>query len=70
MIGTSDRVAKAREFRREPEKGGRWSKEDVDKFIGVPWKPYPGAGAGYEVRSKVRLPTDPAEFTEIVKSRA
>ncbi len=68
--GTSDGVVKARDFRRNPENGGRWSREDLDKFRGVPWEPYPGAGGGYEVRSKVRLLIDPAEFTEIVKGKS
>ncbi len=33
---------------------------DFDKFVGVP---YPGAKGGFELRSKVRLPTEYAEFT-------
>ena len=36
LIGASDGVAKARDFRRKPETGGRWSKGDFDKFRGVP----------------------------------
>ncbi len=69
VIRTRDGVVKARDVRRKPENGGRWNREDFDTFRGVPWEPYPGAGGGCDVRSKVRLPVDPAVFTEIVKGR-
>ena len=52
-IGTGEGV--------KPENGGRWDKEDFDKFRGAPWEPYPGAGGEFELKSKVRLPADPAE---------
>ena len=35
----SEGDAKARDFRRKPEDGGRWGKEDFDKFRGAPWEP-------------------------------
>jgi hypothetical protein len=35
----------------------------------VPWEPYPGAGGGYEIKSKVRLPTESGELTKIVKGK-
>jgi hypothetical protein len=43
LIGASEGVAKARDFRRKAKKGGHRNKEDFDKFRGVPWEPYPGA---------------------------
>ena len=43
LIGTNEGVVKARDFRRKAEIGGRWSVADFDKFVGVPWEPYPGA---------------------------
>ena len=49
---------KARDFRRKPENGGRWNVQDFDKFVGVPWEPYPGMKGGFELKSKVRLPAD------------
>ena len=52
LIGTNERVVKARDFRRKAEKGGRWSVVDFDKFVGVPWEPYPGAKGGFELRVK------------------
>ncbi len=70
FVGTSAGVVKASGFRRKPESGGRLSKEDFDKFRGVPWEPYPGSGGACEIRSIVRLPIDPAEVTEIVKGRS
>jgi hypothetical protein len=60
---------KERDFRRKPENGGRWRVEDFDKFVAVPWEPYPGAKGGYELRPKVRLPADPSEITGAVKGR-
>ncbi len=41
----------------------------IDGFKGAPWEPYPGAGGGYEIKSKVRLPTEPSELTKIVRVR-
>ncbi len=38
--------------------------------MGVPWEPYPGAKRGFELRSKVRLPVERAEFTETVKGKS
>ena len=70
LIGTNEGVVKARDFRRKAENGGRWSVVDFDKFVGVPWEPYPGATGGFELRSKVRLPADRAEFTETVKGKS
>ena len=43
---------------------------EFDKFVGVPWEPYPGAKGGFELRSKVRLPTEYAEFTETVTGKS
>jgi hypothetical protein len=70
LIGTDEGVVRARDFRRKAENGGRWSVADFDKFVDVPWEPYPGMKRGCELRSKVRLPTERAEFTEIVKGRS
>ncbi len=36
LIGTNDGVARARDFRKKPENGDRWNKEDFDKFRGAP----------------------------------
>ena len=41
---TKRHYVKAIDVRRKQENGGRWNKEDFDKFRGVPWEPYPGAG--------------------------
>ncbi len=46
LVGTSEGVVKARDFRRKTESGGRWIVADFDKFVGVPWGPYPGAKGG------------------------
>ena len=43
IVGTSEGVVEAGDFRRRPENGGRWSAEEFDKFVGVPWGPRPGA---------------------------
>ncbi len=43
--------------------------EDFDKFVGVRWEPYAGTKGGFELRSKVRLPVDPAELTETAKGK-
>ncbi len=62
-------MAKARDFRRKPENGGWWSAEDFDKFVGVPWEPYPGVKGGHELSSKVRLSADPSEITKTVNGK-
>ena len=49
IIGASDGVAKARDFRRRPENGGRWGKETFDEFKGVPREPRPGAKGSVEL---------------------
>ena len=49
LIRTNEGVVKARDFRRKAENGGRWSVADFDKFVGVPWEPYPGANGGFEL---------------------
>ncbi len=36
IIGTARGVVKARNFRRKPEEGGRWSNDCIDGFNGVP----------------------------------
>ncbi len=36
-IGASEGVVTARGIGRKPENGGRWSKEDFDKLVGLPW---------------------------------
>ena len=61
--GTAYGVVKAWDFRRKPEEGGRRSNDGVDGFNGVPWEPYPGAGGGFEIKSKVRLPADNERIT-------
>ena len=62
-------MVKARDFRRKAINGGRWSEESFNKFVGVPWEPYPGAGGGTEIKSKVRLPTEQGEFTRPVRGK-
>jgi hypothetical protein len=59
IIGTDRGVVKARDFRRKPLNGGRLCEEKFNKFVGVPWEPYPGAGGGTDIKTKVRLPTEP-----------
>ncbi len=56
IIGTADGVAEARDFIRKPEEGGRCSNDEIDGLNGVPSAPYPGAGGGYEIKSKDSLP--------------
>ncbi len=34
------------------------------------WEPYPGAMRGFELRPKVRLPAEKAEFAETVKCKS
>ncbi len=70
LIGAGGGVAKARGFRRKQENGGRWNREDLDNLRGAPWEPYAGAGGGFEVRSKVRLPADPAKLTETARGKS
>ncbi len=36
IIGKADGVVKARDFRRKPEKEGRWSSDGIDGFNGAP----------------------------------
>ncbi len=36
IIGTSEGVVKAKDCRRKPESGGRWSLEKFDMFVGAP----------------------------------
>ena len=69
LIGAESGVVKARDFRRKPENGARWSTEDFDKFVGTPWEPYPGAGGGFEIKSKVRLPTETERIMETIKGK-
>ncbi len=69
-MGTDEGVVKARDFRRKAENGGRWSATDFDTFVGVPWEPCPEAKEGLELRSKIRLPAERAEFTEIVQGKS
>ena len=69
IIGTSKGVVKARDFRRKPENGGRWSKVDFDKFVGVPWELYPGVKGSTEMQCRVRLPRDPTEISRPVKGK-
>ena len=69
MTGSSEGVAKARDFRRKPENGGRWRPEDFGQNVGAPWEPHPGAKGGFELRSKVRLPAESGEFTKTVKGK-
>ncbi len=68
IIVTADGAVKARDFRRKPEYGGRWGNDGKGGFKGVPLEPCRQAGGGCEIKSKVRLPTDPGELTKIVKS--
>ncbi len=68
-FATDQGFARARVFKRKPENGGRWSKDDFDKFVGAPWEPDPGAEGGCELRSKVRLATEPVEFTGLVNGQ-
>ena len=70
IIGTPEGAVKARAFRRKPENGGRWGNDGIDGCKGVPWEPYLGAGGGYEIKSKVRLPTESGELTKIVEGEA
>ncbi len=50
IIGTADGFAKARDFRRNPEEGGKWSSEGIHGFDGAPWGPHLGAGGGFEIK--------------------
>jgi hypothetical protein len=70
LLGTDEGVAKARDFRRRAESGGKWSVTDFDKFVGVPWEPHSGAKGGFELRAKVRLPAEGAWITETVKGKS
>ncbi len=49
LIGTSEGVAKARDFSRKPENGGRWGAQVFDKFVGAPWEPHPGTKGGLDL---------------------
>ncbi len=69
IIGTADGVAQARDFRREPEEGGRWSNDGIDGFDGVFREPNPGAGGGFEIKSKVRLPVAVERITINVEGK-
>ncbi len=68
MVGASEGVA--RDSRRKPENGRRWSVDDFEKIRGVPWEPHPEEKGGSELRSKVRLPAPPAEQTETRKGKS
>ncbi len=69
IIGTSEGILKARDFRRKPECGGLWNKIDFDNFNGVPWELYPGIKGSTEMRSKVRLSHGPSEVTRPVQGK-
>ena len=68
-VGAADGAAKARDFRWKPEERGRWSNDGIDGFNGVPWEPYPGAGGGFEIKSKARLPVDSERITVNFKGK-
>ncbi len=70
IIGTACRVVKARDFRRKPGEGGRWSNDGVDGFNGVPGEPYPGAAGGFEMKSRVRLPISNEKIIKIFEGKA
>ncbi len=63
IIGAADGVVKARDLRRKAEEGGRWCNDGGDGFNGASWGPRPGAGGGYQTKSKVRLPEDSERIT-------
>ncbi len=69
IIEAASGVVKARDFRRKPEEGGRWSNDGIDGFKGVSWKPCPVAGGGFEIKSKVRLPVDKEMITINIKGK-
>ncbi len=69
ISGVASGVVKARGFRRKPEEGGRCSSGGVDGCNGAPWEPYPGAGGGCEITSKVRLPVNDGRITIVIEDK-
>merc|ERR1712240_708375 len=69
VIGTSEGVVKARDFRRKSDENERWNAERFNKFVGVPWEPVPGRSGDIEIKSKVRLPNETDELTKPVRGR-
>ena len=69
VIGTNEGVVKARDFRRKSDENERWNVERFNQFVGVPWEPVPGRSGDIEIKSKVRLPTEPDELTKPVRGR-
>ena len=47
MVGTREGVWRTRSIRRKPI-GDRWSRNNIDLIVGVPWLPNPGEGGGAE----------------------
>ncbi len=45
------------------------SNNGIEGFNGSPWEPYPGAGGGLEIGSKVRLPVDSERININIEGR-
>ena len=69
IIGTSDGVVKARDFRRKVVLKDRWDKEVFDKMCVVPWKPVPGESNDIELKCKIQLPMLEEEITKSIQAR-
>ena len=56
MIGTSEGVIKARDFRRKTISTERWNNTLVASIRGTPWEPNPGREGDYRIKPIIHLP--------------
>ena len=63
IIGTSEGIVKARDFRRLADVSQRWNAESLKKVRRTPWKPNPLVEDG-EMHVKVKLPVDSSPVTQ------
>lgn len=68
FIGTKDGVIQVSCVRRHADETLKWNLELFNSSKGVPWEPVPG-GEFSEVRTRVRLPENTADFIRPARTR-
>ena len=56
ILGTTEGVIKARDFRRKTINAERWNGDFFNKIKGTPWEPTPGKGGDYNIKPRILLP--------------
>ena len=64
-VMTASGAADTRSVRRKPL-GNRWDKELLEKQIGVPWMPYPGAADSKVLPAAVVIPVSEENVADVV----